>query len=166
MASDQKVGEAMNLVSSLEEQAAALEREATALRKLSEAASALGEDRVRAFLAPMLNGNGHHNGHVADDVPPPPEPPEDVPRGRDAIRLIVQRRPGLWSLTDLRAEMKRLGWFTSNKGIDVAVSRLAASGEARRVGKGRYEFSAPDRKEGAIESDASSAAMIAPFTFE
>ena len=56
--------------------------------------------------------------------------------------------------------MKRRGWFTSNKGVDVAVTRLVASHEARRVGKGRYEFFAPNGKEDAIESSASGTATI------
>jgi hypothetical protein len=136
-------GVAMSLTASLEEQAVALERDATALRKLSEAARELGEERVRALLAPMLNGNGNGNGHVAA-LSVVPEPAEDPPRGREAIRLIVRERPGLWALVDLRAEMKRRGWFTSDKGVDVAVTRLVGSNEARRVGKGRYEFFVSD----------------------
>ena len=131
------------LTASLEEQAEALERDALALRKLSEAARELGEDRVRVLLGPMLNGNG--NGHVSEPEAMP-EPVDDGPRGREAVRLIVRERPGLWSLVDLRAEMKRRGWFTSNKGVDVAVTRLCRSGEARRVGKGRYEFFAVERE--------------------
>lgn len=135
----------MTLATSLEDQAAALERDATALRKLSEAARELGEERVRALLAPMLNGNGNHsaNGHVLEPEAAP-EPAEIGPRGREAVRLIVGERPGLWTLAELRAEMKRREWFTSNKGVDVAVTRLVAKGEARRVGKGRYEFGASE----------------------
>jgi hypothetical protein len=134
----------------VEEQAAALERDASALRKLGEATEELGEDRVRAILGLILNGNSNGNGnghHVEEaDLLYPSEPPEGHPRGREAVRMIVHERPGLWTLSDLRAEMKRNGWFTSNKGVDVAVTRLVASGEARRVGKGRYEFYAPDER--------------------
>ncbi len=120
---EREVGVAENFVTSLEERAAAMERDAGAMRKLVEAARELGEDR-----------------------------------GREAVRLIVRERPGIWALVDLRAEMKRRGWFTSNKGVDVAVSRLVGSGEARHVGKGRYEFSDSNGKEGVIESPASGVA--------
>src|SRR5690348_6224528 len=104
----------MTLTLSLEEQAAALERDASALRKLSEAAQELGEERVRALLAPVLNGNGDSNGHVAE----PPEE-ENGPRGREAVRRIVRERPGIWSLQEIRAEMQRRGWFTSGKAVEV-----------------------------------------------
>ncbi len=140
----------MGIVTGLEQQAEDREREASALRKLAEATRDLGEERVAAILAPLLNGNG--NGHAGQGfVLPPPvlapsEPREGLPRGREAVRLIVRERPGVWALSDLRAEMKRRGWFTSNKGLDVAVTRLAASGEARRVGKGRYEFFGPGER--------------------
>ena len=57
----------MSITLLLEEQASALERDATALRKLGEAADELGEERIRALLAPLLNENGHgNNGHVAE----------------------------------------------------------------------------------------------------
>lgn len=138
----------MSLAVLLEEQAVALERDATALRKLGEAAQELGEERVRVLLGSVLhtNGNGSHNGHAAESESGP-DAAEDGPRGREAIRLIVAARYGLWALADLRAEMKRRGWFTSNKGVDVAVTRMCANGEARRVSKGRYEFFDPAREE-------------------
>jgi hypothetical protein len=122
-----------------------MERDAGAMRKLVEAARELGEERVRDLLAPTMTGN--HNGHVGEGPLPVPVPTEDGPRGREAVRRIVHERPGVWTLTKLRAEMKRREWFTSNKGVDVAVTRLVASGEARRVGKGRYEFFAPATEE-------------------
>jgi hypothetical protein len=130
----------MTLVGTLEQQAEAMERDAAAVRKLVDAARDLGEDRVAALLAPMLSPRGNGNGHTAHAPFVVPEPPEDVPRGREAIRMIVRERPGVWTLHDLRGEMKRRGWFTSSKGLDVAVTRLAASGEAQRVGRGRYKF--------------------------
>jgi hypothetical protein len=148
----------MSFATSLEEQAAELERDAAALRKLSEVTRDLGEERVRVLLGVTQNGNGH-TLFGADPQPGPVK--NNSPRGREAVRLIVGERPGIWTLTDLRAEMKRRDWFTSNKGVDVAVTRLVASGEARRVGKGRYEFLTPDREEVVIESDDSAVAMIA-----
>ena len=153
----------MTLVGTLEKQAEALERDAAAVRKLVDAARDLGEERVAVLLAPMLghNGNGNGNGHAIQEPKAAPPPVENTPRGREAVRLIVQERPGVWTLAKLRAEMKRRGWFTSNKGVDVAVTRLAADGEARRVGRGRYEFFDPNGKEGASESEPSDAAMIA-----
>jgi hypothetical protein len=137
LAGNRKVGEAMTLLGTLEQRAEAMERDAAAVRKLVEAARDLGEERVSELLGPMLGHNGNGNGHseVAAD-----ERADASPRGREAVRLIVHERPGIWTLRDLRAEMKRRGWFTSNKGVDVAVTRLVANGEARRVGKGRYEF--------------------------
>ena len=131
----------MSLVGTLEQQAQALERDAAAMRKLIDAARDLGEERVAALLAPMLSRNG--NGRAAPAPVTASDLPEDVPRGREAVRLIVRERPGLWTLADLREEMKRRGWFASNKGVDVAVTRLVAGGKARRVGKGRYEFFGP-----------------------
>jgi hypothetical protein len=139
----------MSFATSLEEQAAVLERDAAALRKLSEVARDLGEERVRALLGTAGNGNGHHNGLVRVEPEAQPEPVEAGPRGRKAVRLIVGERPGIWTLADLRAEMKRREWFTSNKGVDVAVTRLVASNEARRVGKGRYVFPAPEERDAA-----------------
>jgi hypothetical protein len=134
----------MTLVGTLEQEAEALERDAAAVRKLAEAARDLGEERVAVLLATMKNRNGHHtgNGHEATEQShvTPSDSQQGVPQGREAIRLIVHERPGIWTLAKLRAEMRRRGWFTSNKGVDVAVTRLAASGEARRVGRGRYEF--------------------------
>jgi hypothetical protein len=130
------------LMGALEEQAQAAERNAAAMRKLVEAARDLGEERVAALLGITLAGNrdANGNGHKATPEPTTTETSGDVPRGREAVRRIVRERPGIWTLAKLRSEMKRRGWFTSSKGLDVAVSRLAASGEARRVGKGRYEF--------------------------
>ncbi len=135
----------MTIMEDLEQHAEGLEREAAAVRKLIEATQQLGGERVAALLT-STNGNG--NGH--SEVPEPltlDEISEDAPRGREAIRRIVQERPGVWTLANIRAEMKRRGWFTSNKGVDVAVTRLAASGEARRVGKGRYAFPAPEERD-------------------
>jgi hypothetical protein len=147
----------MTWTATLEEQATALERDALALRKIIEAAEDLGEDRIRALLDVTVNGNGHTNGngngHVVPGpfVPgagatPPVEEPEasDEPRGREAVRRIVTTRYGIWTLAQLREEMKRRGWFTSNKGTEVAVTRMCKSNEARRVGKGRYEFFDPE----------------------
>jgi hypothetical protein len=141
-----EVGVAESFVTTIQQRAAEMEQAAAAMRKLVEAAQELGEERVRDLLAPMLNGNGDHNGHAIEEPLSLPIPTDDDgPRGREAIRLIVAERPGIWALVDLREEMKRRGWFASNKGVDVAVTRMSAKGEARRVGKGRYEFPATNQ---------------------
>jgi hypothetical protein len=146
----------MTLIGALEQQAEAMERDAAAMRKLMEAARDLGEERVAALLAPMVarganghagTGNGHTNGEAVPTlavVSDPVETADEEPRGRQAVRMIVHERPGVWTLADLHAEMKRRGWFTSNKAVDVAVTRLVRSQEARHVGLGRYEFLAPN----------------------
>jgi hypothetical protein len=72
------------------------------------------------------------------------EQPLPRARGRDAIRRIVAQRPGLWTLKQLREAQKLDGSFTSPKATEVAVTRLMALGECRRVGKGRYEFFATE----------------------
>ncbi len=120
----------------LEAQLEDAESRAVALRKIVEGIRAL---------------NGHAN-QVEVKVPPEasvPRASEDAkPRGRGAVRLIVAERPGIWSLADLRQEMQARGWFTSPKGLEVAVTRLCVSGEARRVAKGRYEFPDPATRDG------------------
>jgi hypothetical protein len=67
-------------------------------------------------------------------------PVENAPRGREAITRIVTARPGMWTLAELRDEMKRRGWWTSDKAVEVAVHRLARAGKARKVRNGLYEF--------------------------
>jgi hypothetical protein len=135
----------------LREQAEDAERRAKRLHEMAEFAERLGEDGLSEFVAMIAveapDGNGHINGNSK----------ENVPRGREAVRQIVAERPGIWTMAELRAEMKHREWFTSNKGLDVAVSRLCESGEGQRVGRGRYVF---PRKEGAIDSDPSDGAMI------
>jgi hypothetical protein len=128
----------------LEREAELAERRATALRKLVEVARDLGDEGLAEVIALVqpTNGNGRH-ADALTLIPAVSDPPEGMPRGRQAIRMIVHEQPGLWALADLRVEMKRRGWFTSSKGVDVAVTRMCAKGEARRVGKGRYEFFAP-----------------------
>jgi hypothetical protein len=131
----------------------ATERRAAALRKLMEAAEELGPDGIAELLSVPYAANGHANGTdpanatndvEKEDVPLGSENGGKPPRGRDAIRRIVRPRPGVWLLKDLREAQKRDGTFTSNKATEVAVTRLEALGECRRVGKGRYEFFATE----------------------
>jgi hypothetical protein len=151
------------VVTMIEREAEEAERRAAAFRKIAEAARDLGDEGLAHIrnLVELPNENGS-NGHVADEPKASPAPAADMPRGREAVRRIVSKRPGIWTLADLREEMKRLGWFTSAKAVEVAVTRLCdLDREGRRVGKGRYLFPANYGEEDAIESDASGVAMIA-----
>lgn len=100
-------------------------------RQLADAERQAAEaTRTAEALRKIIDGVQALNGHAGDVRLSPPViaamaqaiPPEDVnemidgPRGREAVRLITAERPGVWALSDLRAEMKRRGWFTSNKG--------------------------------------------------
>jgi hypothetical protein len=126
----------------LQQEVEAAERRAVTLRKFIEVAEEIGEEGLGEFIALMAtNGNGRPlaaEHEEAEDLPNP-----ETPRGRDAVRLIVRDRPGVWTLDQLRVEMKRRGWYTSDKGVEVAAARLCRlNGEGRRLGKGRYRFPA------------------------
>ena len=116
-----------------DEAAATAER----LDKMASLVREVGEDGLSELLA-LLNEtqpNGS-NGYAK-----PAKSSE--PRGREAVRRIVARRPGLWTLAEIRVEMEREGWFTTANGLDAAVKRLCDSGEARRGdGRGQYVFPA------------------------
>ena len=148
----------MSVVAKLERRAEDAEREAVRLRKMVELAREHGDDGLSELVALLgsdePNGNGNTNGHA-------PALRAKTPRGREAIRQIVRERPGVWTLAELRAELQRRDWFTSGKGVEVAVVRMCDAGECRRDGKGRYVFPANHGEEVAIESGASGAAMIA-----
>ncbi|MGB2952355.1 MAG: hypothetical protein WBB74_03045 [Gaiellaceae bacterium] len=63
------------------------------------------------------------NGHHENETERPAIVVADAPRGRAAIRLIVRERPGIWTLEQLRSEMKQRGWFTSDKGVEAVAAR-------------------------------------------
>jgi hypothetical protein len=143
-------------IAELESRADEAERQAARLRKMVDLARELGDEGLSELVSllstPDTNG-GNGNGHGAEDA--------DVPRGRAAVRIIVRERPGIWTLSELRAEMERRGWFTSAKGLEAAAKRLCdVNGEGRRLGRGRYVFPANHGEEDAIESDPSDGAMI------
>lgn len=149
-------------VTMIEREAEEAERRAAALRKIAEAARDLGDEGLAHIrtLVESPNGNGG-NGHVADEPKDSPDPAADAPRGREAVRRIVAERPGIWTLADLREEMKQRGWYVSAKAVEVAVTRLCdLDREGRRIGKGRYLFPANYGEEDAVESDRSGVAMI------
>jgi hypothetical protein len=131
------------VVARLKERAEEAERQAARLRKMVELVDEWGEEglaELAALIAPgETNGNGHStaiNGDSLKDV-------TNEPRGRAAVRIIVRRRPGPWTMQQLRAEMEREGWFTSASGLEAAVKRLCKeNGEGRRLGRGRYVFPA------------------------
>jgi hypothetical protein len=127
-------------------EAETLERKAQALRQVAEGIKALNGDAAALLhgAAPERHGNG--NGG---------------PLGQEAVRLIVADHPGVWKVSDLKAEARKRGYPISDTGVEKAVRRMLDAGEAKKAGYGRYRFGTR-RKEVAIESDASGAAMIAP----
>jgi hypothetical protein len=148
------------VVEKLEERAVEAERDAARLRKMVEFAAEVGEEGLAELVA-LIDSGELGNGHKTDNGNSP-TPTPGIPRGREAVRRIVERRPGVWTLAELRAEMKREGWFTSAKGLEAAAKRLCdVNREGRRIGRGRFVFPANHGEEDGIESDRSGAAMIA-----
>ena len=147
----------MTVLERIERQAEEASRQADRLTKIATLVRELGDDGLEELLAVLeaekpKNGNGK-NGHGPK--------PADEPRGREAVRLIVRERPGMWTFRELKEEMLRRGWFTSDTGLEAAAKRLCrVNKEGRHVGKGRYVFPADYGKEGVIESDASGGATI------
>jgi hypothetical protein len=142
----------------LEREAEEAEQLAARRRKMVELARELGDQGLSELVA-LIGSDGptatNGNGHKAKKRP-------GIPRGREAVRVLVRERPGLWTLSELRAEMESRGWFTTAKGLEAAAKRLCdIDGEGRRLGRGRYVFPANHGEEDAIESDRSDAAMIA-----
>lgn len=155
----------MTVLARLEQEAEEAAKKAARLNRIVELARELGDDGL-AELAEWFssesengttNGNGNGNGHTAVTAAP------NAPRGRAAVRIIVRERPGIWTYQELRVEMQRREWFTTDSGLEAAAKRLCDSGEGRRLGKGRYAFPANHGEEDTIESDRSGGAMI-PFT--
>ncbi|SRR6266545_5711066 len=125
-------------VSKLHREIAALENRAAALRKIAEVAEELGADGLSEITALLFDG-----GQLESSKQP-------ALRGREALRAIIRETPGIWTLEALRAEMKRRGWYTSDKGVEAAAARLCRSREGRRVGKGRYVFPADYGREDSV----------------
>lgn len=152
----------MTVLQRLAQEAEEATRRADRLTRIVQLANELGEDGLAELVewigaeqaASEPNGKGNGNGHAA-----PADP--DAPRGRDAVRVIVNERPGLWTLAEIRAEMEARGWFTSATGLEAAAKRLCdVNGEGRRVGRGQYVFPANHGEEDVIESDPSDGAVI------
>jgi hypothetical protein len=144
----------MSAIAELERRHEDATRQADRLGKMLDLARELGEDGLSELVSLLgvtddrpANGNGHMK--------------PDGPRGREAVRIIVRERPGIWTLSELRAEMTERGWFTSQKGLEAAVKRLCRiNGEGRGLGGGRYVFPANHGEEDVIESNSSDGAMI------
>jgi hypothetical protein len=150
------------VVEKLRQRAEEAAQEADRARKLADLADELGEDGL-AELAALLATEAPHtngNGHRAEPSDP------DAPRGREAVRRIVAERPGIWTLAELREELKRRGWFTSARALEAAVKRLCnVNREGKRIGKGRYVFPANHGEEVTDETDASDGATIPSFSW-
>ena len=146
----------MSVLERLERQAEEASRQADRLRKIVDLARELGDEGLTELVTLLGaeqptngNGNGRNGGH------------SDEPRGREAVRLIVRERPGVWTLPELREEMVKRGWFTSDSALGAATKRLCdVNGEGQRAGRGRFVFPANYREEDAIESESSAGAMI------
>jgi hypothetical protein len=138
------------VMSRLEQQAVEAEELAARRRKLVEMVREIGEEGLTELAALIAaeaptatNGNGNGNGAAH-----PPAPKRAVrsrrpkPKGREAVRRIVQQRAGIWTLTEIRAEMVERGWFTSPRAVEVATKRHAEDGHGRWISPGRYVFPA------------------------
>lgn len=143
----------------LRERAEEAQRRAARLAKLADFAEEVGEEGLAELVALIAPGETNGNGHATTTNGATTKP--DGPRGREAVRIIVRRRPGIWTMQQLRAEMEREGWYTSPSGLEAAVKRLCdVNGEGKRVGKGRYVFPANHGEEAARATTASDGAVI------
>lgn len=119
---------------------------------LTEAEARLTEKRQAAeelageieALTMIVEGFRRLNGHAAELFPETrmhaaPET-DDHPVGRAAVREVVSERTGMWPLREVVDEVIRRGWASDRKPVEVAVHRMAATGEARRVRHGVYWF--------------------------
>jgi hypothetical protein len=114
-----------------ERQAEVFERKARALRQMAEAVRVLNGDADRLFGVdePRPVGTNQY-------------PTREGPRGRDAVRRIVEQRPGEWLVKEIKRVNRENGWPSSDSNIETAVSRMARGGEAVKVPgrKGLYRF--------------------------
>ena len=150
----------MTVLERLEQEAEEATNKAARLNRIVELARELGDEGLSELAewigAESTNGATNGNGHGHGPAVAP-----DAPRGREAVRIIVRERPGIWTYQELHAEMERRGWFTTRSGLEAAAKRLCDSnGEGRRIGKGRYVFPANHGEEDAIESNPSDGALI------
>lgn len=119
----------------LEVEAESLERRARALRQIVEGIKALNGDASAILFGPV-----EENAPKVDEEP--------GPVGKEAVRLIVATRPGVWKVSAIRDEARRRGYSISAMGVEKAVRRMVDSGEATKAGYGLYRFGA--RREGTL----------------
>jgi hypothetical protein len=122
--------------------AISMEEAETRLSEKQRAKQALC-DEIDA-LTMIVEGFRRLNGHAAELFPETrmhAEPErDDHPVGRSAVREVVSERPGMWALREVVDEVLRRGWASDRKPVEVAVHRMTAAGEARRVRHGVYWF--------------------------
>src|SRR5712691_11221486 len=119
-------------IPSWEREAEEHERKARALRQIIEGVRSLNGEAARLFSVEAGNGAIHMRTKQYS--------PDEGPRGREAVRLIVRERPGRWKTSDIKEQVKRRGWPSSPTAIDTAIKRMEANGEAERKDKGVYVF--------------------------
>jgi hypothetical protein len=142
LASLEDLGDFRSLLPRLEEEARLrreiadhLLREATAYEKIIEGTQE------------ALNGFSEFAAARSDNLPatPPSELRNDVPRGTEAVRVIM-RQGGVWSADGLLKEMDARGWIDPSvmhprKAVETAITRLHSKyREIERVGRGRYRY--------------------------
>lgn len=116
--------------------------EVEALEKIVEGIEAL----IRGDRPTFVPGAGIE---AADENSSAPE----TPRGREAVRRVLQETGTPWKLQALIAEIQRRGWIDPAAkqpaaAIRTAVGRLAEAGEVERVGAATYRY------KGVTESEA------------
>lgn len=141
-------------------QARVLVDKANALRQMAESVQVFNGDASQLFMItapePHTEESATSKLLVADDVAPAANllpsrrtsrfDPKDGPRGRDAVRLIVAERPGIWTLKDIKRANARKGWPSPADALGTAVQRLVQDGEGTWMRKGVYRFP-PQRSE-------------------
>ena len=67
----------------------------------------------------------------------------NTPSLKDAVRSVVARRRGIWTVADLHEALAARGWriaALADRDLTFTLARLCACGEARRVRCGAYAF--------------------------
>ncbi len=68
----------------------------------------------------------------------------EVPRGREAVRLVLIDTRRAWKIPELAEEIKRRGWMpgvvSHRDAVAATVQRLVKDGVAERVGHGVYRY--------------------------
>jgi hypothetical protein len=129
-----RVDDLMTKIPEWEREADEHERKARALRQIIEGVRTLNGDAERLFGG-MAGGNTSGGMTVSRSAMI-----GLGPRGREAVRMIAVEQPGVWKVKDLKDEILRRGWPDPGTGTEAALKRLAAAGEAERIGHGTYKI--------------------------